>query len=220
MPAVIGGEAWHASVRLSSIWIEMHTRTEFRLLVLFNALLIPVAMFVSRHDPRLLPPELQAWLASTSLVSAGMLQSVAAVVSMVAFMALCVGLLGMLAFQRWARGLTLWATVLIYIPTPMSGPFLLSGFGYVMDSAAAILWGALLAAAYWAPVAAGFERRPRPAAPIGPAAIPIPIPIPIPTPTPTSAATSTSASACAPASAAAAAATASVAVEDQAAPQR
>jgi hypothetical protein len=134
----------------------MHTRAEFRLLVLFNALLIPAAMFVASYDALLLPAQLQAWLASRSLSLLSPLQSIAGTISFAAFAAICIGLLGMLMFWRWARALTLWGTVLIYLPMPLSGAAVLSGFAYTMDSVAAILWGVLLAAAYWSPVAAEF----------------------------------------------------------------
>jgi len=134
----------------------LNTRAEFRLLVLFNALLIPAAMFVSSYDVRLLPPEQQAWLATRVNLLSSPLQSVAGIVSFGAFVALCIGLAGMLAFQRWARWLTLASTIAIYVPMPLSGTLVLSGFAYTMDSVAAILWGVLLAVAYWAPVSAEF----------------------------------------------------------------
>jgi amino acid transporter len=134
------------------------TRAEFRLLVLFNALLIPAAMFISTWDMRLLPPEQQAWLASRSMPSSP-LHSLAGMVSFGAFIALCIGLAGLLAFQRWARWLTLAATLAIYVPMPLSGTIVLSGFAYTMDSVAAILWGVLLAVAYWSPVAIEFDSR-------------------------------------------------------------
>ncbi|MEI6317476.1 MAG: hypothetical protein WCS09_03105 [Pseudomonadota bacterium] len=143
----------------------MNVRAEFRLLVLFNALLIPAAMFVSTYDMRLLPPELQAWIASRGAVLATPLQSIGAMVSFGAFVGLCIGLLGLLAFQRWARWLTLVATIAVYLPIPLSSTVVLSGFAYTMDSVAAILWGVLLAAAYWSPVAAEFERGTRRVAP-------------------------------------------------------
>jgi hypothetical protein len=139
----------------------LNTRSEFRLLVLFNALLIPAAMFVSSYDVRLLPPEQQAWLATRVNLLSSPLQSIAGIVSFGAFVALCIGLVGMLAFQGWARWLTLVATIAIYIPMPLSGTLVLSGFAYTMDSVAAILWGVLLAVAYWSPVAVEFESRAR-----------------------------------------------------------
>lgn len=162
----------------------MNTRAEFRLLVLFNALLIPAAMFVSTYDARLLPPPLQAWLASRAYGVITGLQSLAGTVSFGAFVALCIGLLGMLAFQRWARALTLWSTLVLYLPMPLSEATVLSGFAYTLDSVAAVLWGVLLAVAYWSPVAAEFDpRRPRAAPPAGEAggaevAAPVPEPLP------------------------------------------
>ena len=143
----------------------MSARAEFRLLVLFNALLIPAAMFVVSFDMYLLPPELQAWISSRGAMLSTPLQSIGATVSFVAFVALCVGLVGLLAFQRWARWLTLASTIAIYLPMPLSGTVVLSGFAYTMDSVAAILWGVLLAAAYWSPVAAEFRSRTHESAP-------------------------------------------------------
>ena len=134
----------------------MTTRAEFRLLLLFNALLIPAAMFVASYDALLLPPSLQAWLASRSNFMLSPLQSLAGSVAFAAFVAICVGLIGMFFFWRWARWLTLWGTVLIYVPMPLSGSAVLSAWAYTLDAVAAILWGTLLAAAYWSPAAAQF----------------------------------------------------------------
>lgn len=145
----------------------METRTEFRLLVLFNLLLIPAAWLVAGYDVWLLPPSLQAWVASRGLVVASPLQSFAGSLGFAAFLALCVGLVGMLAFWRWARALTLWSTVVVYLPLPLGGPAVVSGFAYTLDAVAAILWGVLLACAYWSPAAEGFAR-PSPAGPGAP----------------------------------------------------
>jgi len=166
----------------------VNTRAEFRLLVLFNALLIPAAMFISTYDAFLLPPQLQSWLMSRSTVLVSGVQSIGGTISFVGFVAICIGLLGMLAFQRWARALTLWGTILIYLPMPLSGTTVLSGFAYTFDSVAALIWGSVLAAAYWAPVSAEFAARPRlsdasgraarvvrPQAPAGPVSPEIPV---------------------------------------------
>jgi len=136
--------------------VSLNTRVEFRLLVLFNALLIPVAMVISTYDVGLLPPQLQAWFFARSTGMATAVQSITGMVSFLAFVAICIGLLGMLMFQRWARWLTLWGTVLIYLPMPLGGATALSGYAYTFDSVAAILWGSLLAAAYWSPAAVEF----------------------------------------------------------------
>ena len=137
----------------------MSARAEFRLLVLFNALLIPAAMFVASFDVFLQPPELQAWIAARGAGLSTPLHSIGAMVSFGAFVALCVGLAGLMAFQRWARWLTLVATIAVYLPMPLSGTLVLSGFAYTLDSVVAILWGVMLAAAYWSPVAVEFARR-------------------------------------------------------------
>jgi hypothetical protein len=154
----------------------VQTRTEFRLLVVFNLLLIPAAWMVASYDVWLLPPQLQAWVASRGLVMASPLQSLAGTVGFAAFVALCIGLVGMLAFWRWARALTLWGTIVIYLPLPIGGPAVVSGFAYTLDAVAAILWGVLLACAYWSPAAASF-RPPRRAMP-APATVPPPVATP------------------------------------------
>ena len=139
----------------------MQSPAEFRLLVLFNLLLIPAAWMVAGYDAWLLPPQLQAWVAGRGSMSASAVQSLAGSVGFFAFVALCLGLVGMLAFWRWARALTLWSTVVIYLPLPLGGPVVISGFAYTFEAVAAILWGVLLACAYWSPAAAGFATARR-----------------------------------------------------------
>lgn len=137
----------------------MQTTTEFRLLLTFNLLLIPVAMFVASYDDRLLPSPLQTYLLASALQPATLLEAVSSIVGMLGFFGILVGLAGMYGFWRWARRLTFWSTIVIYVPALFSGPAIISGPAYLLESTAAILWGALLAAAYWAPVSSQFERR-------------------------------------------------------------
>jgi hypothetical protein len=72
------------------------------------------------------------------------------------------GIVGLFLMKRWARGLSLYLTLLSLLMYPVLGPNLASGWGSALTELAALLWGAILACAYFSPVAEAFAR-PQPA---------------------------------------------------------
>ena len=69
-----------------------------------------------------------------------------------------VGLVGLFFFKSWARALSLAITLLGLVLTVGLGPSLSSGLEASLLEASSILWGAILALAYFSPVSARFER--------------------------------------------------------------
>jgi hypothetical protein len=67
-----------------------------------------------------------------------------------------VGLVGLFFFQRWARGVSVYGTVVGLALFPFLGPSLASGAATSMSEAASVLWGVILACAYFSPVSARF----------------------------------------------------------------
>lgn len=68
------------------------------------------------------------------------------------------GIVGLFLMKRWARGLSLYLTLLSLLMYPVLGPNLASGWGSALTELAALLWGAILACAYFSPVAEAFDR--------------------------------------------------------------
>ncbi len=69
-----------------------------------------------------------------------------------------VGTIGLFMLRRWGRTASLWLTFLLMLLSVWAGPHALSGVGWALYDASLILWGAVLAGAYWSPLAARFER--------------------------------------------------------------
>jgi len=68
------------------------------------------------------------------------------------------GLIGMFRFKSWARPLSLYSTLIIYVLYPFLGTSLLSGVEAALFDASTLLWGAILAVSYFSPVSARFGR--------------------------------------------------------------
>jgi hypothetical protein len=67
------------------------------------------------------------------------------------------GLIGMFMFKPWARTFSLVFTVAGLILLPFMGTVVLSQVDYVMSELAAMVWGAILALAYYSPVSSLFS---------------------------------------------------------------
>ena len=67
------------------------------------------------------------------------------------------GLVGLLAFKRWGRELSLWSTLVFLVIFPFTGPVVSSGVGSSLSDLSMILWGAVLAVAYFGPIRVRFE---------------------------------------------------------------
>jgi uncharacterized membrane protein len=68
------------------------------------------------------------------------------------------GLAGLFFFKRWARTLALYTTGLTLLATPWFGTYVYSGIETALFEAAALTWGAVLAASYFSPVSTRFGR--------------------------------------------------------------
>lgn len=132
---------------------------QFRLLVLEGLL---IGVFGTVHDllmPEFVPPEVHAHLESLQ-DGFSLLNSVVFVILGLVIMALGIAAtIGLCVFERWARPMAVVSTMLSLVLYPMSGPMLFSGVGALCFDVSIMLWGAVLAASYWSPLAERFERR-------------------------------------------------------------
>ena len=70
----------------------------------------------------------------------------------------CAGTIGMLAFRRWARAVSLWVSVLALASFPMIGPSLTSGWANIFMELSSMLWGAGLSMAYFSSISVRFRK--------------------------------------------------------------
>ena len=69
------------------------------------------------------------------------------------------GLVGMYRFRSWGRSLSLWTTLVGTLAFAAMGPSLSSGLEAALWELSSILWGAMLALAYFSPVANRFRAN-------------------------------------------------------------
>lgn len=82
----------------------------------------------------------------------------------VLLIAMLVSYAGMFFFKAWARTLALVTTIISIVLIPISGPSLTSAAEETLFETSSILWGVILALAYWSPVSDRFSSRPAPEA--------------------------------------------------------
>jgi hypothetical protein len=80
-------------------------------------------------------------------------------VVLAALTAIVAGIIGLYRLKRWGRSLSLATTVGFAFLIPFSGPMVASGLEDSLWELSSILWGAVLALAYYSPVAAGFHAN-------------------------------------------------------------
>ena len=68
------------------------------------------------------------------------------------------GLVGLLLFKRWGRTLSLYSTLAEFLVYPFQGPSVSSALESTFLEASILVWGAVLALAYFSTVSTRFER--------------------------------------------------------------
>ena len=68
-----------------------------------------------------------------------------------------VAFVGMYFFKRWARSANLVLSALLIVVAPALGHIVLSGIAQGLGEIALLLWGAVLAMAYFSPLSERFE---------------------------------------------------------------
>jgi hypothetical protein len=134
------------------------TRTSFRVLVVGSVGCMLFALLLSFLTESLLPAEHQLYLqrraAETgerdlAMLSLGIPVLVLGLVSA----------LGLFRLWAWARVLAVIVTAAFVALTPLVGVIVDSGWVGMFSEISTLLWGAVLAAAYWSPVSAHFASE-------------------------------------------------------------
>lgn len=67
--------------------------------------------------------------------------------------------IGLFFFKRWARSLAFYSTVFLFALNPLFGVTVTSGWASALYEASLIIWGAILALAYYSPVLERFAEK-------------------------------------------------------------
>lgn len=136
----------------------MITETGFRVILGSSVAAGIIGIIVMVLSEASLPFELQRYV---SRQSAGPLSGRDLIVLVIWVPAMVISLIaaiGMFFFWRPARVLALIGTLLALAALPFSEPFVATGLATLFNEGASILWGMVLALAYWSPLAQRFAR--------------------------------------------------------------
>ena len=67
------------------------------------------------------------------------------------------GVVGLFLFKGWGRSLSLYSTIAAFLLYPLLGPTLYSPLEETLYEISSLLWGAILAMAYWSPFSHRFS---------------------------------------------------------------
>lgn len=136
------------------------TENRFRLLILlyliFSIVTLVVSLTASYSDA--LSAAFEQETANVMLQSPWVLLGLGSLLLLIAWL---VALAGLLLFKRWARGWALYTSLALLTLHPLTGPSLSSGLENALLETTNLLWGAILALAYFSPIAESFKPKPR-----------------------------------------------------------
>ena len=130
--------------------------TAFRCLVIVSIALQLLASCIDAFFPSLIPPELSS--ATESVTLSTVFESPWFIRFLITFVALLYAAnIGLLFFRRWARTLSLWGTVVSFGLLPLLGADISSGLANAIQELSSLLWGAVLAIAFFSPLRERFS---------------------------------------------------------------
>jgi urea transporter len=136
----------------------MNQTTIFRFLILASLALAVLGTFLDLVVPGLLPAGLEAAYEADEEPALSLVLLLAAV-SLILLVGGIVATVGLLLFKPWSRAAALWLTVLSLVIYPFLGPFLQSGWAFMLYEVAMMFWGAALAMAYFSELRPRFDRQ-------------------------------------------------------------
>jgi hypothetical protein len=137
----------------------------FRALVLLHIAFLLASACAGLYFPELLPADLQAAYAEAAAASPLETQTWSWLILVPLFAAMIAGYIGLFLFRRWGRSICLITTIIGMGLYPLFGPAVLSWLESALADVSNLLWGALLALAYFGPIRARFGDR-EPHAPV------------------------------------------------------
>ena len=133
------------------------TETRFKkLLWLYLALIgaASAAMFFPGYTQALAlayEDEPKTWLMANLWIAAGLVGGL--------LLVWLLGLVGLFRFKKWARPVSLCATLAALFISPFLGPQLSSGLESALFEASGVLWGAILALSYFSAISERFDLK-------------------------------------------------------------
>lgn len=141
------------------------TPTAFRILIVCSILLGFASSLLDLLLPGLLSGELAAAIENEPLPA--LFDDQAVVVGIASVVALIAGIastIGLFLFRHWGRSASLWLSFAALLLYPLFGATVYSGWAASLFELSSMTWGAVLALAYFSPLAARFGKAAQTAA--------------------------------------------------------
>jgi ABC-type multidrug transport system fused ATPase/permease subunit len=133
-------------------------RRLFRIFLLASIVFGVVGAAIDLILPSLIPEPLRAAQESIDAETSNTFVFVAAGCGLALLAALAASYVGLYRFRNWGRVWAVCITLVAVVATPFLGAWSQSGVSVALTEVATTLWGAVLAAAYFSPVASEFAR--------------------------------------------------------------
>ncbi len=134
--------------------------THFRLLIVLSAVSAAGSAAVALLLPELIPQSVAHALENEPLHSI-FDDLIFSTLLFVSFAVVAVAsTVGLFFFRRWARSVSLYVTILGFGLYPFLGPTVISPWSGALSDASFMLWGAILAIAYFSPLRDRFSPQP------------------------------------------------------------
>ena len=136
--------------------------TIFRTIIVAGLILAIAGGLIDLVFPDLVPAQINDAYEAYTIEEAADIHIAMGFLALVVLIVVLVATVGLLLLKRWARALAFWVTVVSTLFYPFLGPYLYSGLGLMLTEASMLLWGAVLAMAYFSELRTYFERQPAP----------------------------------------------------------
>ena len=134
------------------------TETGFRVVLASSVAAGIAGIIVMMLSETSLPFDLQRYVSRQSEGLFSGQDLLALIIWIPAMVVSLIAAIGMFLFWRPARVLALIGTLLALAALPFSEPFVATGLATLFNEGSSILWGMVLALAYWSPLAQRFAR--------------------------------------------------------------
>jgi len=133
------------------------TKRQFRAVVILPAMTSIIGLIASTASEAHLPATLRDYLEAQRSAELTLREWIAFALFIPLLLAAVASVVGLLRFSNWSRPLAVVQSALSIFLLPLIGPTVESGTVTALFQLSAVLWGAVLALAFWSPAAAWFE---------------------------------------------------------------
>ncbi len=136
---------------------DARTKSRFRILIICYVVSLIVVAIETQYFPAQVSDELSVVYAKEAIQPLVSSPAIFLVLSVIALVAIVAPPAALFFFRKWGRWSGLCATAAMFVALPFLGPSLTSGFGTAVSQLSAMLWGAILALAYFSSVRSDFR---------------------------------------------------------------